>query len=46
MLNGAPIPVLGAALSGYPGLYQVAIQIPALLANGTYPLVAMIGGAS
>jgi uncharacterized protein (TIGR03437 family) len=46
MVNGAPVSVLGAALSGDAGLYQVAIQLPASLANGTYPIVAMIGGAS
>jgi uncharacterized protein (TIGR03437 family) len=39
--------VYGAALApGYAGLYQVAIQIPASLANGDYPVVAAINGAS
>jgi len=38
--------VYGAALApGYAGLYQVAIQIPASLANGDYPVVATISGA-
>jgi uncharacterized protein (TIGR03437 family) len=38
--------VYGAALApGYAGLYQVAIQIPAL-ANGDYPVVATINGVS
>jgi uncharacterized protein (TIGR03437 family) len=37
--------VYGAALApGYAGLYQVAIQIPASLANGDYPVVATIAG--
>jgi uncharacterized protein (TIGR03437 family) len=40
-----PATVYGAALApGYAGLYQVAIQIPAL-ANGDYPVVATINGA-
>jgi len=39
--------VYGAALApGYAGLYQIAIQIPAGLANGDYPVVATIAGAS
>jgi uncharacterized protein (TIGR03437 family) len=37
--------VYGAALApGYAGLYQVAIQIPASLANGDYPVIATISG--
>ena len=39
--------VYGAALApGFAGLYQVAIQIPSLLANGDYPVVATINGVS
>jgi uncharacterized protein (TIGR03437 family) len=39
--------VYGAALApGYAGLYQIAVQIPAGLANGDYPVVATINGAS
>jgi uncharacterized protein (TIGR03437 family) len=39
--------VYGAALApGYAGLYQIAIQIPASLANGDYPVVATIDGIS
>jgi len=39
--------VYGAALApGFAGLYQVAIQIPASLADGDYPVVATIPGAS
>jgi uncharacterized protein (TIGR03437 family) len=46
-VGGKPATVYGAALApGYAGLYQVAIQIPAGLANGDYPLVATINGAS
>jgi uncharacterized protein (TIGR03437 family) len=38
--------VYGAALApGFAGLYQVAIQIPASLANGDYPVVATISDA-
>jgi hypothetical protein len=39
--------VYGAALApGYAGLYQVAIQIPASLANGDYPVEATINSVS
>lgn len=39
--------VYGAALApGFAGLYQVAIHIPASLANGDYPVVATINGVS
>lgn len=39
--------VYGAALApGYAGLYQIAIQIPAGLSNGDYPVVATINGAA
>jgi len=39
--------VYGAALApAYAGLYQIAIQIPASLANGDYPVVATINGTS
>jgi len=45
-VGGKPTTVYGAALApGYAGLYQVAIQIPASLANGDYPVVATISGA-
>jgi len=38
--------VYGAALApGFAGLYQIAIQIPASLANGDYPVIATISGA-
>lgn len=42
-----PATVYGAALApGFAGLYQVAIQIPAGLANGDYPVVATINGVA
>jgi uncharacterized protein (TIGR03437 family) len=31
---------------GFAALYQVAIQIPSTLADGSYPLVASVGGSS
>ena len=31
-------------MSGFAGLYQVAIQVPATLADGDWPIVATIGG--
>ncbi len=46
-VGGKPATVYGAALApGYAGLYQVAIQIPAALANGDYPVIATIAEAS
>jgi uncharacterized protein (TIGR03437 family) len=45
-VGNQPVPVYGAALApGYAGLYQIAIQIPASLANGDYRVVATISGA-
>ena len=39
--------VFGAALApGFAALYQVAIQIPASLADGDYPVVATVAGQS
>ncbi|MEO8369967.1 MAG: hypothetical protein ABI806_12270 [Candidatus Solibacter sp.] len=44
-INNVPAVVYGAALApGYVGLYQVAIQVPASIANGDWPIVASIGG--
>ncbi len=44
-VGGQPAMVYGAALTpGFAGLYQVAIQIPTSLANGDYPVVAMVSG--
>ena len=46
-IDSIPAVVYGAALaSGSVGLYQIAIQVPLTLANGTWPIQAMIGGVS
>ena len=46
-INNVQATVYGAALApGYAGLYQVAIQVPASLADGDWPIVATAGGAS
>jgi uncharacterized protein (TIGR03437 family) len=46
-INNLPATVYGAALApGYAGLYQVAIQVPASLANGDWPIVATAGSAT
>jgi uncharacterized protein (TIGR03437 family) len=46
-INNVSATVYGAALApGFAGLYQVAIQVPASLGNGTWPVVATIGGVS
>lgn len=46
-VNDVSATVYGAALApGFAGLYQVAIQVPASLGNGNWPVVATIGGAS
>jgi uncharacterized protein (TIGR03437 family) len=38
-------PQFGCALSpGFAGLYQVAIQVPASMADGDYPIVATVAG--
>jgi len=43
-INNIPATVYGAALApGFAGLYQVAIQVPASLGNGDWPIVATIG---
>ena len=45
-VGGKTATVYGAALApGFAGLYQVAIMIPASLANGDYPVVASVSGA-
>ena len=39
--------VFGAALSpGFAGLYQVAIQVPASMADGDYPIKATVSGTT
>ncbi|HXP85573.1 MAG TPA: IPT/TIG domain-containing protein [Bryobacteraceae bacterium] len=46
-INNVPATVYGAALApGFAGLYQVAIQVPASLANGDWPIVATAGSAT
>jgi uncharacterized protein (TIGR03437 family) len=46
-INNVPATVYGAALApGFAGLYQVAIQVPASLADGSWPVIATMGGAS
>lgn len=46
-IGGTPATVFGAALaSGFAGLYQVAVQVPAGLADGDWPVLASIGGTS
>jgi len=42
-LNGAPLTVVGSAISAFPGVYQVTIRVPAI-ADGDYSLVATAGG--
>jgi uncharacterized protein (TIGR03437 family) len=45
MVGNQNATVYGAALApGYAGLYQVAIQIPASLADGDYPIIVTING--
>jgi uncharacterized protein (TIGR03437 family) len=44
-VGGITAQVYGVALApGMAGLYQVAIQVPANLANGDYPLIASVSG--
>ena len=46
-INKLPVTVYGAALApGFAGLYQVAIQVPLSLADGSWPIQASIGGAA
>ena len=46
-INNVPATVYGAALApGFAGLYQVAVQVPASLADGDWAVVATIGGIS
>jgi uncharacterized protein (TIGR03437 family) len=43
-VGGVQATVYGAALAaGFAGLYQVAIQVPASLGNGNWPVVATMG---
>ena len=46
-INNLPAKIFGAALApGFAGLFQVAIQVPASLGAGDWPIVANIGGVS
>ncbi len=46
-IGGQNANVIAAAMApGYASLYQVAVTVPAGLANGDYPIVATVGGAS
>jgi uncharacterized protein (TIGR03437 family) len=46
-LGGVPIKVIGAALSpGLAGVYQIAVQLPAVIAAGNVAIQASVGGAS
>jgi uncharacterized protein (TIGR03437 family) len=44
-LAGTAVPVLGAVPSSYAAVYQIAIQIPASMPDGDYPIVANVNGA-
>jgi len=47
-VGGVAASVYGSAAAltpGDAGLYQVAIQIPATLADGDYPVIATVAGA-
>jgi uncharacterized protein (TIGR03437 family) len=44
-LGGIAVPVLGSVLSSYAATYQIAIQIPASITDGDYPIVAAVSGA-
>jgi uncharacterized protein (TIGR03437 family) len=39
-------PIYALLSPGYAGLYQIAIQVPASMADGDYPLKATVAGAS
>jgi uncharacterized protein (TIGR03437 family) len=44
-IGGVPAQVVGAALTpGNAGLYQIAVQVPASLADGDQPVVAQVSG--
>ncbi len=46
-VGGVPATVYGAALAaGYAGLYQIAIQVPASLGAGDWPIIATMGGVN
>jgi uncharacterized protein (TIGR03437 family) len=46
-LNGQPMPYYETALaSTFAGLYQVVAQVPTSMPNGSWPLIATVGGVS
>jgi len=46
-IDNIPATVYGAALApGFAGLFQVAIQVPPSLGDGSWPVVATIGDVS
>jgi uncharacterized protein (TIGR03437 family) len=44
MLGGTPATMISATLSGSPGLYQIAVQIPATMPDGDYAVTASVNG--
>lgn len=46
-IGGTPASVYATALaSGFAGLYQVVVTVPTSMANGTYPILATVNGAT
>jgi uncharacterized protein (TIGR03437 family) len=46
-VNGQPMTYYGTALSpGFAGLFQVTAQVPASTPNGSWPVIASVGGIS
>jgi uncharacterized protein (TIGR03437 family) len=43
-LGGTTVPVLGAVLSSYAAVYQIAIQIPESMPDGDFPIQASVDG--
>lgn len=43
-LGGTTVPVLGAVLSSYAAVYQIAIQIPESMPDGDFPILAAVNG--
>src|SRR5207248_2424783 len=44
-IGGASVPVLFCGMVS-PGLYQINVTVPSTLADGDYPVIATINGAS
>jgi uncharacterized protein (TIGR03437 family) len=45
-LNGVPLATYGSAISGFPGDYQINVQIPASQPDGDFPLTISVNGIS